>query len=211
VIPLLAALAGAVWGFGADRISARWPAHEDGSIRAIDWRTPVVVLFGALALPAATVRFGNDAGELLLVAAVFALLVPLMAIDLDQRLLPDLLTVPVAVRGVVGIATGVDSLVKEPVVATPVTALVLPLLLYLLSMPFGDGAFGEGDVKLLMGAGLLLGWLRLILAVFAAALVSGLVIGVLLATRRISLKSYIPFGPFIIIGIVWGALLPATT
>ena len=37
---------GLAWGYGADRIAARWPAHEDGSIRAIDWRTSLVVVVG---------------------------------------------------------------------------------------------------------------------------------------------------------------------
>jgi leader peptidase (prepilin peptidase) / N-methyltransferase len=211
VIPLALAVAGAFFGFASDRLAARWPVHEDGSVRSIDWRTPVVTAFGAVAMAAVTIRYSGDIGEWLLMGAAFALLVPLMAIDLDQRLLPDPLTIPVAALGVIGIATGVDSLVKEPVVATVVTAVVLPVLLYLFSMPFGDGAFGEGDVKLLMGAGLLIGWLRLIMAVFTAALVSGVVIGVLLVARRISLKSYVPFGPFIIIGIVWAALLPAAS
>ena len=53
---LLAALGG-VWGFVADRIAARWPEHEDGSVRAIDWRTPVVVVTGVLVLGALTLRF----------------------------------------------------------------------------------------------------------------------------------------------------------
>ena len=40
--PILAVLFGAVglvWGVISDRIAARWPAHEDGSIRPVDWRT----------------------------------------------------------------------------------------------------------------------------------------------------------------------------
>ncbi len=210
MIPLAFAIAGAAWGIVSDRISARWPAHEDGSIRPIDWRTPIVVLFGTLAMAAVPVRFGN-VGEWILFGAVFALLVPLMAIDLDQKLLPDPLTLPVAALGAMALVWGGNSLIKGSVAVTIVVAVLLPLLLYALSLPFGDGAFGEGDVKLLIGSGLVLGWLRLVMAVFVSVMVSGVVIGVLLATRRITLKSYIPFGPFIIIGIVWGALLPASS
>ena len=46
LIPIvaIATIVGGWWGLGADRIAARWPAHEDGSIRPIDWRTPVVML-----------------------------------------------------------------------------------------------------------------------------------------------------------------------
>jgi leader peptidase (prepilin peptidase)/N-methyltransferase len=42
--------------------------------------------------------------------------------------------------------------------------------------------------------------------VFALAL-AGIVLVVLLATRRIGRRTYIPFGPFFIIGALWAVLL----
>ena len=54
---LVLAVIGAAWGFAADRIAARWPAHDDGSIRPIDWRTPVSVAVGAVSLALVPVRF----------------------------------------------------------------------------------------------------------------------------------------------------------
>jgi prepilin signal peptidase PulO-like enzyme (type II secretory pathway) len=45
--------------------------------------------------------------------------------------------------------------------------------------------------------------------VFGGVMLSGVVIMLLLVARRITLKSYIPFGPFLILGLVWAALLPA--
>ena len=41
----------------------------------------------------------------------------------------------------------------------------------------------------------------------AGALLSGVVILVLLATRRVTLRNYIPFGPFLIIGAFWSVLV----
>ena len=52
---------GLAWGVAADRIAARWPAHEDGTVRGFDWRTVVVAVFGMVVLTAMPVRFG-DAG-----------------------------------------------------------------------------------------------------------------------------------------------------
>jgi leader peptidase (prepilin peptidase)/N-methyltransferase len=46
-----------------------------------------------------------------------------------------------------------------------------------------------------------------VLGVVTAALLSGVVVLVLLATRRVTLKSYIPFGPFLIVGAFWSVLL----
>ncbi|HEX3265621.1 MAG TPA: hypothetical protein VHR16_08120, partial [Candidatus Limnocylindrales bacterium] len=93
VLAILFGLVGLVWGFVADRISARWPAHEDGSVRAIDWRTPVVMAIGALFLYALPGRY-SDAGTLALFGAWFLVLQLLLATDLDQRLLPDVITLP---------------------------------------------------------------------------------------------------------------------
>jgi leader peptidase (prepilin peptidase)/N-methyltransferase len=78
-------------------------------------------------------------------------------------------------------------------------------------MPFGDGAFGEADVKFLVATGLLTGFIRIVLSVFAAAMIAGVVIVALLATRRATLRSYIPLGPFLIMGVVWAVLLPASS
>jgi leader peptidase (prepilin peptidase)/N-methyltransferase len=202
---------GAIWGLVCDRIGARWPAHEDGSVRHVDWRTPVVAIFGAVALAAVPIRFG-DAAERALFGAVFSAMVLLIATDLDQRLLPDELNLPLIALGAVVLLWGGDTLVnRQPAWLAIAAAIAVPMLLYVLSIPFGEGALGGGDVKFLAGIGLLVGAVRLVLAVFAGALLSGVVIAALLVARRITLKSYIPFGPFLIIGAVWAVLLPASS
>jgi leader peptidase (prepilin peptidase)/N-methyltransferase len=210
-LALLLGLAGLAWGVVADRISARWPAHEDGSVRKVDWRTVVVAVLGAVAMAVAPVRFA-DPGERLLFGAFFAACVLLMATDLDQRIMPNVITLPLIVLGAVALAWGGDSLVsRSSLLSSVVGAVAVPAVLYVASMPFGDGAFGEADVKFLVAAGLLTGFIRIVLSVFAAAMIAGVAIVALLATRRATLKSYIPFGPFLIMGVVWAVLLPASS
>ena len=210
-LALLLGLAGLAWGVVADRISARWPAHEDGSVRKVDWRTVGVAVLGAVAMAVAPVRFA-DPGERLLFGAFFAACVLLMATDLDQRIMPNVITLPLIVLGAVALAWGGDSLVsRSSLLSSVVGAVAVPAVLYVASMPFGDGAFGEADVKFLVAAGLLTGFIRIVLSVFAAAMIAGVAIVALLATRRATLKSYIPFGPFLIMGVVWAVLLPASS
>ncbi len=207
---LVLCVAGAAWGLAADRIGARWPAHEDASVRRIDWRSVIVVLFGAAALAAVPVRFG-DTAQRVLFGAYFAAMVLLMATDLDQKLLPDVITLPLIVVGAVALMWGGDSLVsRSPAWLAVAGAIIVPGLLLALSVPFGSGALGVGDVKFLVGVGLLIGLTRIVLALFAGAIVGGVVIFGLLIARRITLKSYVPFGPFLIVGAVWAALLPAS-
>jgi leader peptidase (prepilin peptidase)/N-methyltransferase len=202
---------GLVWGAVSDRISARWPAHEDGSVRGVDWRSVLVVVVSAVALAAVPIRFGN-VEQRLLFGALFAGCVILLATDLDQRLMPDVFTLPMIVVGAIVLVWGGDSLVnRSPAWMAVLGAVLIPGVLFVASLPFGEGAFGGGDVKFLAGAGLLIGLPRLVLGVFAGVMLSGVVIALLLVTRRITLKSYIPFGPFLIAGAIWATLLPAAS
>jgi leader peptidase (prepilin peptidase)/N-methyltransferase len=199
---LLAALGG-VWGFVADRIAARWPEHEDLSIRAIDWRTPVVVITGVLVLGALTLRFPEPVPALIFGAYSVALVL-LLATDLDQRLLPNELTLPAIPIALVLDVAGLNPLVSlDQLPLAIVFAIVVPGILFLVSIPFGAGAIGQGDLKLLVSVGLLAGPYRLFVGVIYGALLAGVVIVVLLVARRITLKTFIPFGPFLIIGALW--------
>jgi leader peptidase (prepilin peptidase)/N-methyltransferase len=88
-----------------------------------------------------------------------------------------------------------------------VAAVLIPAVLYLPSIPFGAGAFGLGDVKLLVGVGLMLGAERALSGVLFGLVLAGVVLLVLLVTRRIGRRSYVPFGPFLILGALWAALI----
>lgn len=196
-------------GLAADRFATRWPEHDEEHPpgRAADWRTATVALVGALALGLLPLRFGSDPVAFAIFGAWFVTLIIGLATDLDQRLLPDLLTLPVIPVALVYALSGANPLVGAEVVLAVVAAVAIPALLYLPSIPFGAGAFGIGDVKLLVGVGLLAGGSRALGTVFFALVLAGVVIVVLLAARRIGHKTYIPFGPFFIIGALWAVLL----
>lgn len=206
-LAIVLALVGGAWGFAADRIAARWPAHDDGSVRPVDWRTPVVVVVGAFALGALTIRFTDP-----VVAAAFGVylvaLVLLLATDLDQRLLPDVITLPAIPLAFLFSLSGLNPLVPVGVLPIAVgVAIAVPLLLWAVSIPFGKGAIGQGDLKLLVSVGLLVGPMRLVYGVVYGALLAGIVLVVLIALRRITLKTFVPYGPFLILGAIWAVLV----
>ncbi|HEU0245357.1 MAG TPA: A24 family peptidase [Candidatus Limnocylindrales bacterium] len=208
-LPVVAlAVVGALWGFVADRIAARWPAHEDGSVRAVDWRTPVSVVVGGIALALVPVRFEGDVVACLIFGVYVVALTLLLATDLDQRLLPNEITLPAIPLAFLVSALGLNPLVPPGVLPIAVVvAILVPGGLWLLARPFGAGAIGQGDLKLLVSVGLLAGPLRMFSGVVYGALLAGVVIIVLLALRRITLKTFIPFGPFLIIGALWAVLV----
>ncbi len=222
--PLLIAVAvgGGVWGYVADRIAARWPEHEDGSTRNRDWRTVAVVIAGIASPVLLVLRYGTEPasnGAVALDAAdplrstttvaylgiLLVALVLLFATDLDQRLLPDVITLPIVGYALLGFVAGWGPFVRTPgdLLLAVVVAIAVPGIFFLISLPFGAGAIGMGDLKLLFGVGLLAGAERLVATVIIGALVAAVGIIVLLVARRITLKSYVPYGPFLIIGIIW--------
>jgi len=205
---VIAGVAGLAWGIAADRIAARWPAHEDGSVRPVDWRTLAVAIAGALALALLVDRLGADLASLLYVGVVVVLLVLLFATDLDQRLLPDVVTLPLVAYSLVGFVAGLGPFVETPedLLWAAVAGIALPAALLIISIPFGAGAIGIGDLKLLLGVGLLVGAARILATVVLGALAAAVAIVILLAARRITLKSYVPYGPFLIAGALWAML-----
>ena len=146
-----------------------------------------------------------------------ALAVVLTVIDLRHRRLPDLLTLPaypvaLALLGVAALALpggGHRFLVA-------LIGLAVAWLLFLVLALISPAGMGGGDVKLSGVLGLYLGWLG------AAALMAGLlgafllaaVTGVgLIAARKATRKSQLPFGPFMLTAtlavIAISGLLPA--
>jgi leader peptidase (prepilin peptidase)/N-methyltransferase len=196
-------------GLAADRLATRWPEHDEEHPpgRAVDWRTAVSALVGALALGLLPLRFSGDPLALVVFGAWFVTLIIGLATDLDQRLLPDILTLPVIPIALLYAVSGSNPLIGQELVPALVAAVAIPFVLFLPSIPFGPGAFGIGDVKLLAGVGLLAGGSRALGSVVVALFVSGVVLVVLLAARRIGRRTYVPFGPFFILGALWAVLL----
>ena len=210
-LSLVLGAAGAALGVLADRFATRWPEHDEEHPpgRRIDWRTVLCGVVGALALGLLPQRFAGDGVATVVFGAWFVTLIVGLATDLDQRMLPDELTLPVIPLALVYAVSGLNPLVGGSLVLAILAAVLIPAVLYLPSIPFGAGAFGLGDVKLLAGVGLMLGGDRALGGTLFGLILAGVVLVVLLVTRRIGRKSFVPFGPFLILGALWAVLIRA--
>jgi leader peptidase (prepilin peptidase)/N-methyltransferase len=202
---LVAVVAGAVFGVGADRLAARWPLHEDGTVRGLDWRTVVVILASAATFGALVARW-QEPSALVTLGIYLAALMVLLATDLDQRLLPDLITLPLIVYAAVVsllaplLGYELNPLLadkSQPFVSAIGAAVGAPLLLAVTDRLF-HGALGMGDLKLSISLGLMSGVVLLIQGFLVATIVFAAVVLVLMLMRRISLRTAIPFGPALI-------------
>lgn len=200
----IAAVLGAFLGFGADRLSSRWPIHEDDPIRDMDWRTVAVVLAAAASFGALAARW-TEPQDLVVLGVYVAALIVLLATDLDQKLLPDVITLPL-----IGYAAAVTMLGLNPVLADKAQVLVAPGdltailaaiaapgLLYVTDRVF-KGALGMGDLKLAVSLGLMFGLSQLFIGFLAATTIFAGIVVVLVLIRRLTLKTAVPFGPALI-------------
>jgi len=204
----IAAVLGAIFGFGADRLSSRWPLHEDATVRPIDWRTATVILTGAGSFGALASRW-SDPQDLLVLGIYFGALIVLMATDLDQKLLPDLITFPLAGYALAVTILGLNPLIEGKdlgVASALIAAVVAPLVLYITDRLF-KGALGMGDLKLAVSLGLMSGLSRLLVGFLAATTLFAAVVVVLVIGRRLTLRTAIPFGPALIGAGIIGALI----
>jgi leader peptidase (prepilin peptidase)/N-methyltransferase len=211
MMPLVVAFAilGLGVGLAADRLAARWPVHEDSRVRRPDWRTATLALGGAAAFAALAGRW-SDPLHLVILGAYFGALIVLAATDLDQKLLPDLVTLPLIPIALLLVLLDLDPLLagKEmPLASALLAGLAAPAILFVLDRLL-RGALGAGDLKLAIGLGLMSGVTRLFGGFVTASIASAAVILVLIAARRITLRSAIPFGPILIAGGILAALVP---
>jgi leader peptidase (prepilin peptidase)/N-methyltransferase len=163
---------------------------------------PLLELASAAAVGALAGRFAGTP-EVAAFCLLGAVGIALAAIDLHVQRLPDRITLPAYPAVLVLLA--VAALLGHH--AWPLTRAVLGGLAlggaYLLLGLIRPGGIGGGDIKVAGLAGLALGWLGWRAVVDGAALgfvLAGMAGLVLLAAKRVTLRSHISFGPFLIGG-----------
>jgi leader peptidase (prepilin peptidase)/N-methyltransferase len=197
-MPVIVAV-GAVFGVigaVAERLASVWPSDEP-SRRAPGVRTFLIAAGSALAAGAIGWRSTLPWWATVVHLAVLGLLVVLTATDLDQRRLPHLVLDPLIVLAVAFVPFNPSVAPLDALIGAGVAVAFLGVL----GLVIRNGV-ALGDLYLIAPLGLLLGWPAIFVAIFVAALLSAVTSVALLASRRVSMKSYIPFGPFLVAGAV---------
>ncbi len=154
-------------------------------------------------------------------ACVFGLLftwalVALSGIDLDKKLLPDAITLPllwlgllVNLGGVQGESGPAFANIADAVTGAAAGYLSLWLVYHIFRLATGKEGMGYGDFKLLGAIGAWLGWQYLPLTIVMSAVVGAVIGGAALAVRGRDSQTPIPFGPFLAaagwISMMWGS------
>ena len=196
IAALIAGIAFALIGAGAERLASRWPADE-ASHRGAGLRTALLAIGAGVAGGGIAWRSSLPTYALAVQLLILAILVILTATDLEQRRLPHLLLDSLIVVAALFVPFNptvgwVDALIGGAVAVAFMGVLGVVV----------RGGVALGDLYLVGPIGLVLGWPAIFVAVFVAGLLSAAVSLLLLVTRRAGLQSYIPFGPFLVAGMV---------
>jgi leader peptidase (prepilin peptidase)/N-methyltransferase len=174
---------------------------------AIPWRYPIVEAATAAAFALAYVRLGPTP-DFVVAVLLLAALIAITGIDLSHQIIPDLITLPGILIGVLSsVVTGrvpwLDSLL----------GIVIGGGIFFVIILVSRGGMGGGDMKLGAMLGAFLGWRLGLLAILLGVLTGGVVAVCLLALGRKGRKEAIPFGPFLALGgalaFLWGEPLLA--
>jgi leader peptidase (prepilin peptidase) / N-methyltransferase len=195
-LAIAAGLAFAVLGALAERLASVWPADE-ASRRSPGLRTLLLALSAGLGGGAVAWRSALPLWSTVVYLAFLAVLVLLAATDLEQRRLPHLLLDPLIVGSLLFVPfnPAIDPL--DALIGAAAGVAVLGVLALVVR-----GGLALGDLYLVGPLGLLLGFPAIIGALFLAALLVAATSLGLLAARRVGMRSYVPFGPFLVSGTV---------
>jgi leader peptidase (prepilin peptidase) / N-methyltransferase len=161
---------------------------------SISWRYPAVELATAVLVAACFLHWGWS-GRALVNAFFCAALVVLSAIDVERRILPDLIVLP---SFAIVLASNI-ALEPERAVEWVAASLGASLFLFLALVVYPKG-MGMGDVKLALLLGAALG--KAVSVGMMVGMLSALVLSVVLFAQHGmgARKMYIPFGPFLAFG-----------
>jgi leader peptidase (prepilin peptidase) / N-methyltransferase len=172
--------------------------------KPVSWMYPAVEIATALVFVVTYLTYGLTLLSVVRVIFGCALIV-LFVTDLQHKILPNVITLP-------GIVIGLVCSVFLPPgwVSSLIGILVGGGFLFAIAEVYyrvrGQEGLGMGDVKLLAMIGAFLGWKLVLLTLVFASFTGSLAGGVLIASGRGGMKYALPFGTFLAVG----ALLAAT-
>lgn len=167
----------------------------------ISWRYPLVEALNAAGYVALLWVFGPT-WTTVAYAGLFSALLVVAGTDLSHKVIPNMITFPGMVLGLVSAATILPLGLAEGVIGLVVGGGILWLIAWVSPYVFGKEGMGGGDIKLLGMIGAFLGWKPALMTIMLGSFL-GSIVGVALITARIMKRDdYIPFGPFLVCGAI---------
>jgi leader peptidase (prepilin peptidase) / N-methyltransferase len=174
----------------------------------ISLRYPIIELVTAVLSLGLGLYFGAASIQLLAALMLTWALIALTMIDVDEQLLPDIITLPLLWLGLLFNLFGTFASLPDAVIGAMAGYMSLWSVFWAFKLVTGKDGMGYGDFKLLAVLGAWLGWQALPMIILLSSVV-GMVIGVALMIAQQRGKDIpMPFGPYLAvagwIALLWG-------
>ena len=164
--------------------------------RPISWRYPLVELMNGAGTALLVWRFGVGP-QTVIYALLFSSLLVVTFIDLDHQIIPDRITLPGMIVGLIASAW-----ILPLGFFNAVVGLLAGGALFYGVAAASRGGMGGGDIKLIAMIGAFLGWKLMLLTILLGAMTGSIVGLSLMIFKGKSRKYAVPFGPFLSLGAV---------
>jgi leader peptidase (prepilin peptidase)/N-methyltransferase len=166
---------------------------------SIPVRYPLVELLSGAFAAMAVLKFGATWQGLMMYGVTAALIV-ITFIDIDHRIIPDLITLPGIPIGLAASFGLTHVSPQQSLIGVLVGGGSLFLVAWAYQLITKRDGMGGGDIKLLAMIGAFFGWQGVLFTIFVASL-SGTLAGLALILRSHGgMKLAVPFGPFLAVG-----------
>jgi len=167
---------------------------------SIAWRYPLVEFLSGLFSVLLLLRYGISS-LYFIYFALFASLIVISFIDLAHRIIPDEISLPGIVVGVVVSWLQPQLALKESLIGVLLGGGSLYLIATMYHLVTKREGMGGGDIKLLAMIGAFIGWKGVLFTILCSSFIGALVGSiVILATSGTDGKYAVPFGPFLSLG-----------
>jgi prepilin signal peptidase PulO-like enzyme (type II secretory pathway) len=163
------------------------------------WRWPVLELITALTFAFLWLRYGPSV-QLCLVTAYVCALFLVFVIDLEQRLILRIVILPAIGLAIVGSYFYPGMGLRRALLGGVLAFLFFYLVVIVGRLAFGRAAMGQGDANLAAFVGLITGFPEVVVALIITVCLGGLVSLALVISGTKGLRSYIPYGVFLVTG-----------
>jgi leader peptidase (prepilin peptidase)/N-methyltransferase len=168
---------------------------------------PLVELLAGISFVILFVSYQN-LWQFIFLAVNILLFIAIIFIDYEHYIIPDVLLFALFIIALIYSLVQESSQLINKMIGALILAIILGTIRLLSNLIYKKEAFGWGDVKLGTLMGFLLKWDGALLAIFLGCCIASLIIIFLLIKKKVKRHSYIPLGPFMILGmltyILWG-------
>ncbi len=177
--------------------------------KSISFRYPLVEALNCLLYVLVYLRYGTGWHLPVFLAFVSSLII-ITFIDLDFQIIPDVISLPWIVIGLIASATVLpDPFMRAESIgwANALIGAVVGFALFIFIVIASRGGMGMGDVKMMAMVGAVTGWKGVLLTTFAGSVTGAIAGAMIIMLKGGGRKTKVPFGPFLALGTLLSLML----